>query len=364
MKADEFNLAFHGPVFDPLKRKMFFHPLRWHANPINSRWRPVERRSRRILRFCLGDGTRPESLLTRYLSLARYLDRFYLRIHQLLRWLRIDGVTPRYSIQAGARYFIQAGERQMRKGRFDRALRYYAIVLKSYPNDVATWSRSCNARMALRDFEGAISDNNTGLSLAPNEIGLIVQHARISHAIGDFEGAMRDLNKALSLAPNNLNLVEEHAEAAKCLEMWDIAIADYDLLLAREPQRPGLSARYASVYGNWGDSLAKVGLPEQALERYAIGLQKCPNDVGILSRRINLKMMLQDYAGAMADANTAVEQAPNEIGLIVQRARVAQAMKQWALALSDYEHAISATTDPDVQRDLRANRELVANSAA
>src|SRR5262249_26669091 len=42
--------------FDPLKRRMFMLPLRWHANPINSRWRPVKRKSKRILRFCLGKG--------------------------------------------------------------------------------------------------------------------------------------------------------------------------------------------------------------------------------------------------------------------------------------------------------------------
>lgn len=46
-KAEEFRSAFYGPIFDPLKRRMFFHPLRWHANPINSRWRQVERRSGR-----------------------------------------------------------------------------------------------------------------------------------------------------------------------------------------------------------------------------------------------------------------------------------------------------------------------------
>jgi hypothetical protein len=38
-KAEELRSAFYGPIFDPLKRRMFFKPSRWHANPINSRWR-------------------------------------------------------------------------------------------------------------------------------------------------------------------------------------------------------------------------------------------------------------------------------------------------------------------------------------
>jgi hypothetical protein len=82
-KAKEFRSAFYGSVFDPLKRRMFFHPARWHANPVNSRWRTVERRSRRILRFCLGMGlvaVRPfmgfYKLVTGYLeSWTAYQDR-------------------------------------------------------------------------------------------------------------------------------------------------------------------------------------------------------------------------------------------------------------------------------------------------
>jgi hypothetical protein len=56
-KADEFRRAFHSPLYDPLKRSKFFLPVRWHANPINSRWRRVERRSQRILRFALSQST-------------------------------------------------------------------------------------------------------------------------------------------------------------------------------------------------------------------------------------------------------------------------------------------------------------------
>lgn len=50
-KAMEFNSSFYSPVFDPLKRRMFLLPVRWHANPINVRWRAVERKSDMILRL-------------------------------------------------------------------------------------------------------------------------------------------------------------------------------------------------------------------------------------------------------------------------------------------------------------------------
>jgi hypothetical protein len=52
-KAEELRAAFRGPVFDPLKRQYFFSPARWHADPINARWRDVERKSMRTLTMIL-----------------------------------------------------------------------------------------------------------------------------------------------------------------------------------------------------------------------------------------------------------------------------------------------------------------------
>ena len=68
-KAEALRSAFYSSVFDPLKRRMFFRPLRWHANPISSRWHRVERRSGRILRFSLGYGFVAFGPVTAFLKL-------------------------------------------------------------------------------------------------------------------------------------------------------------------------------------------------------------------------------------------------------------------------------------------------------
>jgi len=48
-KVEEFRVALYGSSYDPLKRKMFFLPVRWHANPITRKWRRTERKARRAL---------------------------------------------------------------------------------------------------------------------------------------------------------------------------------------------------------------------------------------------------------------------------------------------------------------------------
>jgi hypothetical protein len=45
-----FRGSFHSGFFDPLKRKLFFLTVRWHAKPLNEKWTDVEERAMRELR--------------------------------------------------------------------------------------------------------------------------------------------------------------------------------------------------------------------------------------------------------------------------------------------------------------------------
>ena len=40
-----FKHSFYSGFFDPLKRKLFFLPVRWHAQPLNDKWGEVEERA-------------------------------------------------------------------------------------------------------------------------------------------------------------------------------------------------------------------------------------------------------------------------------------------------------------------------------
>jgi len=40
-----FKQSFYSGFFDPLKRRIFFLPVRWHSKPLNERWAGVERQA-------------------------------------------------------------------------------------------------------------------------------------------------------------------------------------------------------------------------------------------------------------------------------------------------------------------------------
>ncbi|MFZ3359808.1 MAG: hypothetical protein WA177_13690 [Xanthobacteraceae bacterium] len=62
-----FKQSFYSGFFDPLKRKLFFLPVRWHSKPLNEKWNAVERAAMQELSRWVkppADGTAPGGTAT------------------------------------------------------------------------------------------------------------------------------------------------------------------------------------------------------------------------------------------------------------------------------------------------------------
>lgn len=69
---------FNSHFSDPMKRELFFKPVRWHAKPLNGKWEEVERRSIETLQTYLGaDADASFSLSVRQVGL-KLLSRVWL----------------------------------------------------------------------------------------------------------------------------------------------------------------------------------------------------------------------------------------------------------------------------------------------
>jgi hypothetical protein len=55
MRGAQFRTSFFTPTFDPLKRKIFFEPVRWHGRPISQRWYKKEQQAAATLQRWLGN---------------------------------------------------------------------------------------------------------------------------------------------------------------------------------------------------------------------------------------------------------------------------------------------------------------------
>ena len=60
-----FRRSFHSNFFDPLKRKLFFQPVRWHSKALNEQWDIVEQRAARELSKCIEPPEKTGALAAR-----------------------------------------------------------------------------------------------------------------------------------------------------------------------------------------------------------------------------------------------------------------------------------------------------------
>jgi hypothetical protein len=69
----QFGASFHSAFFDPFKRRIFFVPIRWHAQPLNGKWKEVEAHAmQELLRYVTPPG---ESLFSSAGSRAEKVRR-------------------------------------------------------------------------------------------------------------------------------------------------------------------------------------------------------------------------------------------------------------------------------------------------
>jgi hypothetical protein len=86
----QFKAHFENSMFDPLKRKLFFEPVRWHSRPLNASWDAAERRAmQQINAVIAGPGKAARPIGGGILSYA--LSALLLSVRQarkVVRWLQ------------------------------------------------------------------------------------------------------------------------------------------------------------------------------------------------------------------------------------------------------------------------------------
>lgn len=116
-KGALFRFAFqghYGPGFDPLKRRIFFEPVRWHGGALNGAWRTAEDEAHRVIAAYVEPPGAPRRLMRRlwetFLFAAALVEcsrliAFWLDVHGKRIWplLRGDRTQWRWALWVGRR---------------------------------------------------------------------------------------------------------------------------------------------------------------------------------------------------------------------------------------------------------------------
>ncbi|MBU6268213.1 MAG: retroviral-like aspartic protease family protein [Sphingomonadales bacterium] len=211
------------------------------------------------------------------------------------------------------------------------------------PRTADEFARRASARLAARQFAPALADYDAALALAPGNALFHRDRAAALFGAGRLLEGRAELDKAITLAPDNPDLRRVRAAmrlatgdeagaladadaAARAIHPGslesvvvaslfdelghaDRAIPLFDALIAAHPEDSHLPDFRNSRC--WSRALANVQLPA-ALDDCNRALKGRPGTAAILDSRALVKFRLKDYAGALADYDTAIATQPRQ----------------------------------------------------
>lgn len=114
-----------------------------------------------------------------------------------------------------------------------------------------------NAKLGLKDYQGALKDLNRALQLKPDLAAAYHDRAIVKNRLNDPQGAIADYDKTLGLAPGNENVYVNRGLAKRTLKDYPGAIADYSKALELNP-------RNAKAYYNRAITLTESNGPKES----------------------------------------------------------------------------------------------------
>lgn len=165
------------------------------------------------------------------------------------------------------------------KGDADRAIISYGAVIKLRPREEAGYFMRGNAWQEKRDYDKAMADQNTALSVAtkPYRKALIFNsRALVWRDKGDYDRAISDFNNAVRLAPAVTSYLTNRGESWRLKGDLDRAIADQSLAVALDAK---LGEKSHLVYELRGDTYRYKGDFARAIADYEQALRFTPDSI-------------------------------------------------------------------------------------
>jgi Flp pilus assembly protein TadD len=132
-----------------------------------------------------------------------------------------------------------AGRALSRLGDYSRAINHYNEAVRLSPRDSVPLLSRAEAYVQIRDYVDARVDYDRAISLGLPRDGdrFFVYFGRgyANVCLGDYEAAVRDMNTALSLRPGMVNAVVWRGYAREKLGQREQALADYESALRSNP---------------------------------------------------------------------------------------------------------------------------------
>ena len=269
---------------------------------------------------------------------------------------RTDVLTARGTLYQQMAEADSDGE-QSRK-RLDSAVKDFDRALKLNDRNAAILVRRAEIVLALGDYQAAIDDCTKTLEIDPKFVAARIVRARGLIAKEDFDKAVEDCDAAVAADANRpeAHVVRAKARVEKSAEMKtlaDVAACDKAAddcrtaaVLAAKVKGDADELRrvrksIAVVHELRGALYDGARADKKAFDEYTAAIALDPALADALVRRALNRAKGEDYAGALADCNAAIDIDNSRPEGYYGRGQVYRAQQKYAEAIKDFDEALT-----------------------
>jgi len=233
-------------------------------------------------------------------------------------------------------------------GNHKDAIIAYDRVLALEPKAIETYNKKAQSQIMIKDFEGAVKNCNTALSINKADDVSYYYMAVAIDSMGNTEMAETNYTKALNLLKENkarrdiVKIQKPYyvglARAQQKLFKNDLAVVNYNEAIKIDPNDYELYIQRGKI------KIAKLEFQEAILDfNQSIGVNDKNPDAFYQRGLINKK--LGQFPAALNDFNQAILLNDRDANTIAGRAACYFAMGKYADAVRDYKNAVALRPD-------------------
>jgi tetratricopeptide (TPR) repeat protein len=236
--------------------------------------------------------------------------------------------------------FLEQGEAKLKIKDFQGAIEDFNKVLIFDPNNNVAYAYRGDAYLEIKNYQSAIENYDKSLKINPTIDFIYQNRGDAKKSLNDFQGAIDDYTKAIEIDAEWWAYYLKRADVKSTLKDYDSAIMDYNKVIELNPD-------YKWAYQNRGK--AKLGLNdnEGAIQDFSKVIELDPAYKGAYQQRAIAKSNLEDYQGVIEDCSTAIELDPNNRWNYFKRGDAKSELKDYKGGIEDFTSSVEIDPNYD-----------------
>lgn len=234
----------------------------------------------------------------------------------------------------------------LRNNRLDEAVEDFRRASELQPDHADTHEALGLALIAQGNLDGALAEFKKAAELAPDDVSPLLNQARVLGGQRKYAESLSMLEKALSIDPESVPVLLFRAQVHVQNQDTEKALKDLDEVLRLRPDRTEALWLKAGI-------LRESDRMDEAVQLLQDGVERAPEDVGLLTQLGVLQLINENYTAAVDAFSKVLQLDSDNVGALRGRSDAYLSIGEHKQAIEDYDRALAlAPEDSTVLNNL------------